>query len=85
MIATTHNGGCAAIKEVRIDGKVVKHVVYADTANGFAIVHKTDEAGRIVTKDDCIVIEPVIGTVSLVLNPDWAYNREHAAFEPVRS
>lgn len=83
MIASTHNNGTYAIKRVLCNHKELKNVVYADTDNGFAVIHKVNEEGRIVVKDGVIQCESVVGQINLDMNDGWAYCSHSDTFKPV--
>lgn len=55
-------------------GKVIKHVIEADEEHGHVIVHKLDENGKFIIKDDEVEIVRWHGRVRIIdpLNTDLA-------------
>lgn len=81
MIASTHNGGTAAVDKVYLDGIEAKSVTYADTDNGFIVRAKKDAKDQFIVHNDHIVSEAVTGKVEITLKLGWAYCRHSESFK----
>lgn len=74
MIVTYENGGTQAVKDVFLNGQLMKLVVSADDEEG-TVTYYPREGGRLIEESPGVVkMGTLRGDVLIVLNEGWRYN-----------
>lgn len=74
MIASQTNGAVFAVKNVFINGRNQRGVIFADSMKGEVVYHQDDADGNPVIIDGKCVTITETGTVEIEMFPEWAYD-----------
>ena len=84
MIASQTNGGVFAVKDILINGRNQRGVIFADAMKGEVIYHQEDAQGNPVIVDGKYATVTETGHVEIKMFPEWAYDYVQKRFIAVR-